>query len=662
MIKFYFCETEKKVGERCTESNINNNRRGKSFMTLEDCNKKCYTLEEENALNIIKNRINKDTYFNYMAPKFIASFDKINDIPILNYDGKLYTKKIFNYDEIKTLYIILQADIPGLKYKNVFVENLLKSKGGIIGKRFNVTILKEQLYDSGDEILYFKPRSKTYQFHFDDSKYSADFVEELRGFYNSSNVYLLKDIRIDIEGGDIGHRNFALIKKDENRSLQIFLFEPNNTVNNYDILKKIKEYLKDIITGLGYKHNIFNLSNFYGIQNLETSNGDLEEELESIKNDYFFHFSSVTLRFIKFLDLFEPYEFHLFKEEYGDNIFLNADLLKNEFMNIYFSKIFKEHLLYATINMFVENIAKDIVTNEASFFRNFDKDYLIDLFKKSVNFCDKTTTSKLDILYKEKFKLRNIRNNKYNFDFFRGNCYLWSYYTVILIIMNPKINPFEIIKASYFQTNNIVNMNEIFKEIKNDHQYQKETEGSTKIFRNDYLEMVEKENEELKRKIVNDENNTNFVDDNNRVEKIFLDVTRILYIKITNLIILNIIYNRLQNKYLLFSIQEGCTGLLCIKKIVPEKVNELLNKFTISNIPLTNDNIISTVLEGRPIENINHLILLDKDPLTNDFEEDVYNYYQANPDYTMNKYLKYKSKYLNLKKLISIKKKLLSNK
>jgi hypothetical protein len=197
-------------------------------------------------------------------------------------------------------------------------------------------------------------------------------------------------------------------------------------------------------------------------------------------------------------------------------------------------------------------------------------------------------------------------------------------------------------------------MDEIFKEIKNEHQYQKETEGSTKIFRNDYLVMVEKENEELKRKIVNDENNTNFLDDKNRVEKIFLDVTRILYIKITNLIILNIIYNRLQNKYLLFSIQEGCRGLLCVKKIVPEKVNELLNKFTISNIPLTNDNIISTVLEGRPIENINHLILLDKDPLTNDFEEDVFSYYQANPVYIhMNKYLKYKSKYLNLKKLLS---------
>ena len=101
MNKIYFCETSKKVGDRCTEGDINNYHRGKSFVTLEDCNKKCYTLEEEKAISVLNKHINEDTYFNYMAPKLIASFDKIKDIPILNYDGKLYTKKVFNYDEIR---------------------------------------------------------------------------------------------------------------------------------------------------------------------------------------------------------------------------------------------------------------------------------------------------------------------------------------------------------------------------------------------------------------------------------------------------------------------------------------------------------------------------------------------------------------------------------
>ena len=108
----------------------------------------------------------------------------------------------------------------------------------------------------------------------------------------------------------------------------------------------------------------------------------------------------------------------------------------------------------------------------------------------------------------------------------------------------------------------------------------------------------------------------------------------------------------MQNKYLLFSVQEDCNQELCVKKMVPEKVNELLNKFTIANIPLTNDNILSEVLEGKPIENLNHLILLDKEPLTNDFEEDFEDFVFQRM-LLRNKYLKYKSKYLNLKRLLS---------
>jgi hypothetical protein len=241
--------------------------------------------------------------------------------------------------------------------------------------------------------------------------------------------------------------------------------------------------------------------------------------------------------------------------------------------------------------------------------------------------------------------------------------------------MNPEINPFEIIKASYFQTNDLSKMNTIFNKVKEENENIKKNKNKDEIymFKTDYFDTLKKFNEELKIDLETD----NFPKD-------FFDATRILYIKITNLIIFNIIYNRLQNKYLLFSIQENCNQYACVKKMVPEKVNELLNKFTISNIQLTNDNILSVVLEGKPIENLNKLILLDKEPLTNDFEEGREDYvfqevlrkdsvFQEVPrkdsvfqevlrknivfeEGLRNKYLKYKSKYLNLKKLISSKK------
>lgn len=571
------------------------------------------------------------------ATKLIKSFDKMRDVPILNYDGKLYTKKVFNYDEMKTLYIILQKDIPGLKYKNLFFENLLKSRGGTIGKMLAITNIKEHFDDTGSEILYFKPRSKTYHFHFDNPEYRSNFNKELRDFYNSSNIYLFKDIKLLVEE-DYGHKNFVLIKKDENKELEILFFEPNNTIKKSDILEKVETFLKEEITKLGYPHKFFNLTNFYGIQNLETNNGNLEEELTSLTNKYFFHFESVIKKFSNFLDFITPYNYHLLNEKTND---FTPKFLKNYFMKTFFDKIFKEHMLYPLINTFVEDIATNSINNDIIFFQNFNIDEQLKSFIKDYKVIEFNTIKNLEHIIKEKFKLQSKRNNIYNYDFFNGNCNIWSFYAMTLIIMNPEINPFEIIKASYFQTNDLSKMNIIFEETKQGNKDIKNYKEPIEMFRNDFLETLKERNALFKRKLETD-----------GFDKGFYDVTRILYVKITNLIILNIIYNRLQNKYLLFSIQEDCKQELCVKKMVPEKVNELLNKFTISNIPLTNDNILSAVLEGKPIENLNHLILLDKKPLTDDFEEEPEDYVLQNI-ILRNKYLKYKSKYLNLKRLLS---------
>lgn len=585
------------------------------------------------------------------ATKLIKSFDKMRDVPILNYDGKLYTKKVFNYEEMRTLYFILQKDIPGLKYKNLFFENLLKSRGGTIGKMLAITNFKEDFNENDIEILYFKPKSKTYHFHFDNIEYKTEFNKELRDFNNSSNVYLFKDIKLLVQE-DYGHKNFVLIKKDEKKELQIFFYEPYTTLNNSDILDKVEKFLKEEINKLGYPHKFFNLTNFYGIQNLETNNGNLEEDLKSITNKYFFHFASVVKMVHRFLHSINPERYNLLKEllklnhemdGLGRNIF-DVKFLKNNFMTTYFSKIFKEHMLYPLISSFVEDIATNSINDEINFFQNFNIDKQFKVYMKDHAIIEFNIIKNLENIIKEKFKLQQKRNNKYNYDFFNGNCNIWSYYAMTLIIMNPEINPFEIIKASYFQTNDLSKMYKIFEETKEDNKYIRNYKEPIEMFRMDYLETLKEKNAFFKRKL-----------DTDGFDGGFFDATRILYVKITNLIILNIIYNRLQNKYLLFSVQEDCNQELCVKKMVPEKVNELLNKFTILNIPLTNDNILTEVLEGKPIENLNHLILLDKEPLTDDFEEEP-------EDFVLqqmilgNKYLKYKSKYLNLKKLISGKK------
>ena len=91
----------------------------------------------------------------------------------------------------------------------------------------------------------------------------------------------------------------------------------------------------------------------------------------------------------------------------------------------------------------------------------------------------------LENIIKEKFKLQQKRNNKYNYDFFNGNCNIWSYYAMTLIIMNPEINPFEIIKASYFQTNDLSKMNTIFEETKEDNKYIRNYKEPIEMFRMD---------------------------------------------------------------------------------------------------------------------------------------------------------------------------------
>jgi hypothetical protein len=249
--------------------------------------------------------------------------------------------------------------------------------------------------------------------------------------------------------------------------------------------------------------------------------------------------------------------------------------------------------------------------------------------------------------FKKKYIEQQI-NNKYNFDFFEGNCYLWSYYTVILILLNPTIEPYDIIKASYYQSSKISKMQKLFdRTIENIEDMENQLNYAKAYFDRDYIINQNLKFEKFKKKF-----------ERNNLDVELLEHTRIVYIKITNLILINILYNRLQNKYLLYTIEEGCNQDICQKKMIPEKVNEILDKLSFDGTKLTKESILKIVKTGKKINDINSEILKDKSIVPSDYKQ-VYYEPRIDPisavlkpkDIYLKKYLKYKKKYLQLKNL-----------
>ena len=66
----------------------------------------------------------------------------MNDLPILNFDGKIYNRKLLNFDEIQMLYIILNSRKKFVKHRNLFLEDIVKSSNGQIGSDMTITIVE----------------------------------------------------------------------------------------------------------------------------------------------------------------------------------------------------------------------------------------------------------------------------------------------------------------------------------------------------------------------------------------------------------------------------------------------------------------------------------------------------------------------------------------
>ena len=109
---------------------------------------------------------------------------------------------------------------------------------------------------------------------------------------------------------------------------------------------------------------------------------------------------------------------------------------------------------------------------------------------------------------------------------------------VYLMLMNPTIDPYSIVKASFYQSSNFTKMTKLFELKKEDIELVKSDESESFIFETDFIEKEMEKIKKFKEKIRK-----------NKFDKILDEHTRILYVKITNFIIINILYNRTFDKY-----------------------------------------------------------------------------------------------------------------
>jgi len=658
----YACFKVKEVEDRCIK--VATDYEGETFPSIKECMRNCNTPEEQEKLDKLKETHRLKTTVEFIRPELIKTFDQMIDLPILNFEGKIYNRKLLNFEEIKMLYIILNIEKLHLKQENLFLEDIVKSLNGQIGLNMTTTIVDTYKLNLDyrpvintkipivlglpQEIIYKIDFDKNYAYHFLSDEYKELFDKEIKSFYESTNIYLIKNVIIDKFDGEPGHHTQLLIKKNitsGKTKLEVFIYDPvsNGIIN--PISEKIEEFLN---TQIKYEHSIFNLSKIYGIQDFEKGNGD--DCMKMIIKNVDVHINSITDVLKKIvIDLKSIYL------EYKKNTIPFSPKAFTKFIiDKFLSKLFERHFLMNDIKKFIRQLIDSILSNEKRYLE--DESNNIDIFFDSsfADFFSKlrpkqdTLIKEISILFSKRLELEQKINNQYNFDFFEGNCYLWSYYTVILILINPTIQPYDIIKASYYQSSKTGRMQKLFEGTLENIDYMKnQTEYAKKMFDQDYIKNEKLKLEKYKKKF-----------EENKLNVDLLEHTRLVYIKITNLILINILYNRLQNKYLLYKIQEGCQQEFCEKKMIPEKVNEILDKLSFDGTKLTKESILKIVKTGKKINDINLEILKDKSIVPSDYKQ-VYYEPRINPlsavlkpkDISLKKYLKYKKKYLQLKKL-----------
>lgn len=673
----YGCFKVSTVEDRCIKLAYNSSY-DPSFPTKTECIKKCNTPEEEEALTKLKEKFKLKDLVKKLRPEILLAFDSIKDIPLLNYKGNPYNKKVFNNDELRHFYRIINLRTNNEKHPNKFLDDLIK--------KFNCTYGKNNYFSYNDEdVVVNKIISPEEE--------EAELLEEILKFKSSSYKFLIKDIITNNVNSEISHISLLLIKKENiegKDSLTFFIFDPAAGGLMW-LYNQIESLINKVCTTKSINHRVIQLSKFFGIQSYERNQlllddhsysiaqlfsnvkKDVNQDIDTFNKTFVFDIViEIAKKYISSShidlpvgdqsmgELIFPKDYIIYNYDYpqGDynnlkeiikshpvlidifspkkgwikqNIALGfvklEDLKSMEEMLVKigrskFRNIFKNHLFEEDIDNYIKKYINDLFSN------NFKEPFvpLHDvLYEKLL-----TLSSKEFGIIKKIADFRTKINVFYDFDYFSGYCYMWCYYIIILILMNESIDPYVIIKATFFQTKD----KDIMKKIIDDYLGKEEDDENKKkdnIFHKDFVTHMNQYIENGRK------------DMSTLYEPVTIELRRTLFYKITNLQTLNILYNKTFDKYINYSIVPPGEKYYSVTKFIPQKADELLNDFILPGVDSSlglvelREAIINTVIAGELLPKVNEKInaTLPRGTLT--YEE---------------KYRKYKQKYLMLKSLL----------
>lgn len=638
----YKCNFDKKLTERCTFENDGD------FENKEDCENMCFSYEELKALSKIANLfsvskikkpIDPDSFTNEFEMERILN--SIKEIPLFYKDGKPYNNKLLNELEIKKLY----QKLSHINFKNDFLIDIIKKSNSITGTKF---MLWEREDENGDFITTINI--------YDDTKFTDNFLLELKKLKDDTNInYLVKEFILI--GQNNAHALLTMCKYNATENTyEFFAFDPSNQkiniyltmINNY-ITDKISKKLEDA------KIVFVNLSAFYGIQNFELINF---LDVSFMNNSISFLTDRIEALFKKYID-----EFHT-----ADNRDLYYDIFDSKMINE-IKKNYKESMKKKFASVY-ENNDKDFIEISDKliddYFFSFsiriqemlNVHHLFDMEK----FINKLRAYKQEMI--DNFILYNTEINKLKNDVFIKNkldnynmlCYAWCCYICILMLINPKVNSYNIIKFAFYQTAKPKEMKEIYKEFR----VSQKDETFKKLTISDFLSKEKtlekiKQVKEYKNKVIEEFANPALIVHH-----------KMLYQKITNLIFLMSKYNYLKNpKY--FEPENPEDIVLSVVDTLFGPYSKMREKITKKFIkipfePLSIDYPIKFIQEiefKNGYDSTNNVKILESvinGIKTNDLYELIIG---LNPvvkpaSKAEQKYLKYKQKYLQLKKMYNM--------
>ena len=652
----YTCFKTTNINERCLKTTFPINEPGyTSYPTLAECLRNCNLEEEEIALKKLREKYKLKNLIQFLRPHLTDTFSKLNDVPILNYESKTYNKKIFNESEMKTLYALITIrDGDKSIFTNLFFSDFLKSSNGKEGEHIFIDIVPPFIQSL--KIMYSpNDMAKEYIYHFMDEDYRKNFDIEVESFITSPHLFLVKPISIMNNITNLSHRTFMIIKKHEKIDLQVFIYDPvSENYKHSEIGESLELFIKLQFDGK-YKYSFFNLSKLYGIQDFEEYN-PLQAPFTKIIQ---IHSNSI----LQSLNSFLMSASHIFSECHND-----LEIFKKKAYEMFFVGLTEKNIFKEDIDKIIDELFKTITSNPQNYADNYNKmnNLIMDVFNNTIvkPKCEHLLMSEHKIAVERDNIITKINEYKY-YDYFNGFCQLWCYYTVVLMLINPTIDPYSIIKASFYQSSNVKKMTKLYELKKEDIESQKNDESESFLFETDFIEKQMEKLRKFKEKIKK-----------NKFDTILDEHTRVLYVKITNFIIINILYNRTFDKYLLYSIgQHDRSSDYFKKEMIPQKVNAMLDDFKFSS----SENLIDIVKKGKNIIDVNALILKEQQKRPFDLSEDkpfflpkqqplakppVYRIYTEpepkspkeisiggglNNDKYYEKYLKYKKKYMKLK-------------